>query len=222
MDKFFGVEEVVPVAPVEVPVVPARVTPSKIRYKELKTKEEIENFGKKQAVKLEKVVTKSELEDIEYYRSIGSGPINNYLRVGESKAKGFLDPTELAEIKKTTKNIESALNKSIVPDDVIAYRGISSKEIVDELNDNMGKVFTEKGFASTSLDRSIAEQFTGWMTGEGALVRIRVPKGLKGMYIGDREKELLLQKNKKYRIISKKTTEVKGTKISIFDLEAVL
>lgn len=80
------------------------------------------------------------------------------------------------------RNLHSALQKAEIPCDCVTYRGCSSKALglMGRLSDEqlIGKVFRDKGFMSTSLDRGNA------FSNDDMLLIINVPKGAKGAYVG--------------------------------------
>ena len=97
------------------------------------------------------------------------------------------------------------LDTATVPEDVIAVRGITTGDLpadIKDLYDNLkpGSVIHDAGFSSTSLAPRPA-------IGGDVTLRIRVPAGTKGAYLGrlskyrDMEQELLLQSGTTYRVV---------------------
>lgn len=77
--------------------------------------------------------------------------------------------------------IHSALSKSSIPCDCVVYRGMSASALgkLEKLSDQelVGKVYTDNGFVSTSLNEEDA--FAGTVR-----LEIEVPKGARGAYVG--------------------------------------
>lgn len=129
--------------------------------------------------------------------------INSYLRGQDT------EPTEVT--KETIDVLRGALNKGSVPEDTIVFRGLP-ENLIDDLN--VGETLIDKGFVSTSLDATKAEDFAKEFGNTKA--EIRVPKGTKGGYLDSSlsaefrnrqgigfERELLLHSNTEFRIVSK-------------------
>lgn len=99
--------------------------------------------------------------------------------------------------------IHRALVSASIPSTCTVYRGVSSKALgmLRVLPDNMlvGKVISDKGFMSTSLERNSAFS-------NGMLLEIEVPKGSHGAYVGNisaaghYESEVLFDAGQKMRI----------------------
>lgn len=97
--------------------------------------------------------------------------------------------------------LDDAIGKSEVSKDVQVFRGASLPDhVLSSLTP--GSTFTDKGYVSTSLDHSVASNFSG----KGAVFSIHVPKGSNGIfashYTDNDEKELLLPRGSKFRIDS--------------------
>jgi len=79
-------------------------------------------------------------------------------------------------------HLHQALSRAEIQDDCTVYRGVSEKALgkLRFLPEKMlvGKVFSDKGFMSTSLEKGNA-------FGGGDLLEISVPKGSHGAYVGD-------------------------------------
>lgn len=100
-------------------------------------------------------------------------------------------------------HLHESLQSASIPTNCTVYRGASSKALgaLRMLPDNMliGKVISDKGFMSTSIDRNSA-------FGGDTLLVIDVPKGSHGAYVGDissfghYESEVLFDVGSKMRI----------------------
>lgn len=115
---------------------------------------------------------------------------------GKEAVKGYTG-TAYANINATLRGIEKqfepgnyeraislheSLQSASIPADCTVYRGVSSKALgaLRVLPDSIlvGKVISDKGFMSTSIDRNTA--FSG-----DTLLVIEAPKGSHGAYVGD-------------------------------------
>jgi len=111
-----------------------------------------------------------------------------------------------ASIKAYSKQLDNAIGKCALKDNVKVYRGVGRNVFPDS---NMaGKIFTDKGYVSTSLNKEIAKEFS---RGKGSTVmEIVMPKGAKGLpmeVIGKgirNEAEILLPRGSQFKIVSDK------------------
>lgn len=114
-------------------------------------------------------------------------------------------------------SLSNAIEKFNLSDDIITYRGTCAKYYKDY---NVGDIFKEKVFYSTSVNYEQAKSFADDATEcrdendgyGGILLEIKVPKGSKALYIGANtdyksdgyvvnEYELLLACKTKYKVI---------------------
>lgn len=112
---------------------------------------------------------------------------------------GLRKPPPSAAVKKKVEQIDAALEKSAAPKDMIVYRGTNGKKFVENLKP--GDVYQDKGFMSTSIQKSVAEGFGGEI-----MFNIHVPKGhpiapIKGGQ-HDNEKEMLMPRGTSLKILS--------------------
>ena len=78
----------------------------------------------------------------------GYKKINTYLRTNKGEA---------TILNKPILDIDSAISKSSAKNDFIVYRGETSEKFGININNiKEGDIFTNKGFYSTSIDKSIA------------------------------------------------------------------
>jgi hypothetical protein len=133
------------------------------------------------------------------YGNFSYANINAGLRSG-----GTLSET----IQKDVKAIDSALNKSKVPENVSAFRGLYHSEIANAFADGdsgrlVGMEFQDDGFISTSLDANTAYRHSR-ADPDSALARIYVPEGSRGAYVDPvtqrGEAELLLPRGTRFRV----------------------
>lgn len=125
------------------------------------------------------------------------------------------------EVNFLIKDCTSALEKTVLKEDVLVTRGLDKYALrnllgvedaqTQKLDDPaflktlVGKVYTEKGFISTG-----GSEFDGFST--AAKIHIFAPKGTRGMYVApvsnhDYEHELLLQRNTEFKITDFKLNE---------------
>ena len=159
-----------------------------------------------QSDKVFELLTPEEVEGIDSYKDAYFAYINNHLN-GKSEMN-------IEDLDGWVDGIDSAIEKFNVTDDLVAYRGTSSKHYNDL---NAGDVFTEKGYYSTSLSESVAEEFkdeTSARGGNPVMVEVRVPKGAKAIYLGHNggdnfdENELLVARDTKYKVIDKSRDKI--------------
>ena len=123
----------------------------------------------------ERTATGEERDATNFYTSMSYWEINGYLR------KGTLDEAS-EKIQNAVKNIDSAVKKFNLKDDIIVYRGGSAKLIggaitVDQIKAKVGKVFRDDGITSTSVTKDKAYN-------KGVIYEIKVPKGRgRGIYV---------------------------------------
>jgi hypothetical protein len=113
----------------------------------------------------------------------------------------------IPKVQEQIENIDTAMDKYSLAKNVIAYRGTSSKYYTGWI---VGEIHKLNGFVSTSFDKSVAQEMA-----EDMFIKIRIPKGTKGLYIGNRstitytnEKEFLLGHSLFYKVISKTDKEM--------------
>ena len=135
----------------------------------------------------------SEREAIDAYSMGAYQDINDYLN-------GKYPDYKIG--KEITKDIDNAILKYDLVDDVITYRG-TSKKYYSELK--VGDEFSLKMYCITSLNENIAKTFMEDKK-NAIMLEIRVPKGTPSLYVGDNgayefEAELLLGRNLNYKVI---------------------
>ena len=111
-----------------------------------------------------------EEEALSTYVSIKYREINKQMREGNLSD----------ENKKTVDTILGAIKKNKTKEEIMVYRGIEGK--FDESK--------SKGFVSTSVDKKVAQQFSGRKKGE--VEKITIPKETPAIYMGGAEKEVIL------------------------------
>ena len=120
----------------------------------------------------------------------------------------------------TVKALDAAIAKHSFNKDIGVSAPLASKL-------TPGVVFKDKGYTSTSLDFSIADDFSGFDRGaKGLVMRIRVPAGRKAAPINGLssipdENEVLLPRGSSYKVIGNATGRYQGRTVSFLDVEVV-
>jgi hypothetical protein len=120
---------------------------------------------------------------------------------------GLRNPPPTGYAKTQADNMDRAFKQVSTPHDYTVFRG-SSTNSVGRIPP-VGGVYEDSGFSSTSFNRGTAGKFKNTAKKNKYVVEIDVPKGSKGIYVGSKskhkpEKELLLDRGAKVRIVSKK------------------
>ena len=160
-------------------------------------------------------LSKDEISSLERYSGSGYSRINRSLYDNEYRPLSTYEK-ELNE--KDINTLTNCISRKEIPFDFKAYRGTDNMEFVfgddinnmslEELNKKYsGTYFVNKGFSSVSTDYDVANDFLGY-SNKGGVMTIDVPKGSKGIAMGDvsvfknGEKEVLLQRGSAYQIKS--------------------
>jgi hypothetical protein len=147
-------------------------------------------------------LSESELNALTKYTGDDYKVINDYLR-------GLADAP--AEIKDTIKKIQEGLDKAYLPENMTIYRGTSPTELGDLQGllpkDLVGQTFTQPSFLSTTIDKTIAEDFS-----KGLIMIIHAPEGAKALDISSissfrTEAEILFQSGTEMLITDAKTVD---------------
>lgn len=167
-------------------------------YKKL-TDKEIDNFQNSSNIAYNNF-TKSNKEAMDEYTMGGYLDINDYLN---GKFDGF------DNIDDFINDIDDAISKYSLEEDIITYRG-TSKEYYNDLR--IGDEFTISMYSSTSLNENIAKTFFEDKKNP-LLLEILIPKETPCIYIGDNtayefEAELLLKRGLKYRVLDIKDDKI--------------
>lgn len=168
-----------------------------IKYKEVD--QETEKELKKRSTEFWDSMLDSEKEAIKEYSGDDYGITNRYLR------SALYEDDDIV-INKTIQRIEEidkALSRSTLGDDLILYRGVSLEEFESWKNIN-----TIDTYKSTSISREVADVFDS-----DYKILIKAHKDTKGFYLGDyseykSEKEFLLHRNQKYKILNMTDNEL--------------
>jgi len=150
--------------------------------------------------------------------------INDFLFKGKNKTSA----------KSLVSELDNIMKKSELPADVVVYRGLPA-DIAKKMGLDISEVGTEiknKGFMSTTVDRFWAENFTNSFMETGTILEIKLKKGQNAAYLthttaGRTEREVLVDRNKKYKVSSIREEEfigqysIAGKKAKIITLEMV-
>lgn len=154
-----------------------------------------------------KSLTKDETAYIGDYTADGYDDVNKYLRKID-------DDINEAYAKASVKNIDSAISKFEITDNITVYRGIDVDVIgkmfpdAENFTDLIGKQYTDKGYMSSSPLKSVAEEFADENGQNGVMMMFDIPKGKgHGAYINklagqhqNIEYEFLIKRNSKFEI----------------------
>jgi len=176
---------------------------------------EVQKWAKKSYEKWAEDLTGQEFKRINSYTGGGYRGINSDLRSRILTKEG--------------RAIEKALEKTRVPENVVAWRGgrsVTKHFNVSKPIDAIGRTFKHRAFTSTSLDRTVAEIFVAGRTkvdADRVLYKILVPKNSRAGFVspgklfssrarrrrtlpGDlglkEESELLLQRGSQFRVVN--------------------
>lgn len=106
-----------------------------------------------------------------------------------------------ANVASWIKGLDSAISKVFLPTSVLLFRGAQVKDIG---NLEVGDVFQDKGFVSTSLDPNTAWEFTPADAGS-VLIGIQTPQGTNVCKGQAGYRELILKRGLHFQVISKQT-----------------
>lgn len=112
--------------------------------------------------------------------------------------------------------MDLAIDVSVIKDNVVAFRG--TRDNFPDLTP--GDVFTDNGFSSVSLNENVAQNYA---RGDSpALVRINIPKGAKGAWLGAGESEMVLPRGSRFRVVSaRKITRGVDRGQRVFELDVL-
>ena len=200
-------------------------------FKEFNSIQESIEYGLKEGDKLRDRLTNDEVNAL-YDYGILSNHQNGYMREGEAYFKGRnLSPATIEQIKKQVKDIESALDKAALSDNLVLFRGTNAQNLginVSKLDDLIGKELKENAFMSTTGTKKVAETYA-----DDVVLRIKAPQGTKGVFIdafqdttdfewADFNAEYLLQRGQTMKITGyREATSEYGKKYYELDVDLV-
>ena len=132
-----------------------------------------------------------------------SDNINTFLRKNVFTEGPFAGSKQ--DLKKTIKFLDEAIEFSKTQETITVFRGMTPRSAI-RLNPKIGTEFTDKAFGSWSGQRKIATEFMGLaedkVASEGSIMlRMKVKKGTKSLFIDRSESEFLFPRNMKYRVL---------------------
>jgi hypothetical protein len=161
------------------------------------------------------------------YQGTGYQDINAALRSGK---RGN------AEERAVIAGVDSTMQRSRLREPAEVHRGMvvqpgtPAARILDSLRP--GATFRDSGYTSTTVDKSVADNFTrsGARGASQVAVKIRVPVGARAVYMNSvlpkqgmldftKEREMLLDRNTQFRVVSRR--DGRNGKVEI-ELEVVL
>lgn len=171
-------------------------------------------------------LTYDERLSVKDYVDFGYTEMNEFLRKGGRDRLPWMTSGAQKELERNIKNLDSALAKSKVPENLTVYRNVSIQDADEPLvlrkqfaSMHSGQEFTDKAFVSTSLQR------LHWSDSD-INIEIHVPKGYQGGYVAgafhtgveaqekaafrDDEQEILLRRGTKFRVVSPLTDALTG------------
>jgi hypothetical protein len=151
---------------------------------------------------------------VQYPEGMGHAAINQTLRGRAQREAENFPPVVSEDLDSKVAALDKLVEISpALPEDTVVYRGIGGAFAMELDNKGVGATFTDAGFTSVSLDRSIARGFPSRPSGN--VMEIVLPKGTKAINpskfftsgkIGGtelrREKELILGRGTTFEILS--------------------
>ncbi|TPR39121.1 hypothetical protein DY037_01500 [Apilactobacillus micheneri] len=168
-----------------------------------------------------KHLSKSQYRAVGDYSLSGYTNDNTYLRTGKSK--------KITKTKREVKNVQDALRKFKLRKPITVYRGLNGIGYSKGLNgqpSQVGSIYSDKAFQSTSVDQDAAIGFLNTSEknpNNNILIKLNVPAGNNGAYINSiskskNEKEYLLNSGKKM-VITRIQTVNANVKYSSYQQE---
>ena len=143
------------------------------------------------------------LEAVITYSDDGYIDMNRALRGQEITGESFLGPDFIDDFNESM--FDAILDPNIavaLPEDVVMYRGL---DILPEDfgNFEIGHVYTDDAWGSWTGDRSIAGNFASQTQhADAEILRVRMPRGQRGMWLGGTESEWIVRPGSRYRIVA--------------------
>lgn len=160
----------------------------------------------------------AEKDAVRKYVALGhSRMFNDKLRTGKNATRGQASDDEY-------KALDSALEKSTIPENMTLFRGTSAKMFGGkDPKDMIGETIVDKGYESTSMTGKVGDIYS-----DGVICKINAPKGSKGAYVDevgfgeksdfgeDANNEILLPRNSEFKITGVET-DGKGRTVVTMD-----
>lgn len=137
-------------------------------------------------------MTQQEQDALDDLTGNGFAKINSELREGKAD-----DPR--------IEHLDSAFSKaSPLPEPIVVHRGFQGRGADKLRKVKVGETFTDEGYSSTSLKERIARSFRKRFSSDpGQYASIIVPKGTRVLAGVELEKEVLLPRGSRFKVVSK-------------------
>ncbi len=157
------------------------------------------------------------------YRFINAGLRNGWDKTTNRALSTFTD-SDIREFQDWVTDIDNAMAKTALADDVVVMRGTSMPELAQLTDDQLiGMTITDAGFVSTTTGnvQYMIDNMLSY-TNRGQVFEITVPKGSQGIDLNglklskyEHEQELLLPRNTKLKItgVVEKRISFKGNEL---------
>lgn len=139
---------------------------------------------------------------IDVYTEDGYIDMNRRMRGQEISGESFMS---VEDIDDSINDMQVAFRDpgvtETLAEDIVMYRGLDI-DPEDFGNFEIGHVYTDKAFGSFTTDRSTAARFASVSGQEPEIIRVRMPKATKGIWIGSDESEWIQRHGSRYRIVA--------------------
>ncbi len=125
----------------------------------------------------------------------------------ETEDKSYAAAEDMKFAKEVLKDIDDALAQAEVPDDILVYRGMKTDMFSGDPDDFVGKIITNPGFTSTSLDKKVIIRNKP-TDADFVIFEIMVPEGSTGAYLDSGEHEMLLPRDSEFVVTGKRNKHV--------------
>lgn len=172
--------------------------------------------------------------------------VNRKLRNQPEPDYEWNSPSGRQAVDRIIRDLDSAMTKSTVPEDTVAFRGIRSggdrngvfnagyqafkSQVYDQWE--VGKTYgpssglTDKAYTSTTLDRKIADRIFTRGNQAGIMLEYRIPEGTRGVSMNatnpnsgfSKTAEILLDKNLSYKVVGKYSDSSTGQLHAVLEI----
>lgn len=186
--------------------------PGEIRGKTFRDFNQAQSWGEKHYDDFADTLSREEEQSLMNYKGKRYEKINGYLRHGEESLPQNIPDAMLNSIKQDVSNIDKVLKKTNLVEDIVVYKGGSFLDV------KKGNVIIDKGFTSTTLDRTQGKYYSD-IRGGNTLNRISIPKGSKALFLDSvhntGEVEMLLPRNGRFLVRNVRTGAKGATVVSL-------
>lgn len=155
-------------------------------------------------------LTNAEIDAIkEYQNGVYNSKVGGYTNIQSylRNNKPAWDGMSLEGVKEVVADIDKAIAKSKLAEDATLYRGIKHGQKYIDLN--IGQTFSDKGYFSTTKNKSVADKFADKLNRDERPVvfKIEAKQGDTALKMNDfsksKENEVLFPRDQKFEIINK-------------------